>query len=236
MRKVFFPSIERGYADHGWLKSYHSFSFASYYNPEKIHFGLLRVLNDDMVSGGMGFSSHPHDNMEIISIPLSGSLEHQDSMGNKHVISTGEVQVMSAGKGVIHSEKNHSKTEPVNFLQIWIFPKERNIEPRYDQKLFSFTEHKNALLPLVSPNGNANTLSINQDAYFYHGNITENATINFSLNDSKHGLYLFMLEGELEVDGQKLMTRDALGIAEVDQISIQGIKHSSFILIEIPMN
>lgn len=236
MKTIYHPSDKRGFADHGWLKSHHSFSFASYYNPEQIRFGLLRVLNDDSVAGGMGFGSHPHDNMEIISIPLSGSLEHQDSMGNKHVISQGEVQVMSAGTGVTHSEKNHSKTEPVNFLQIWIFPKLKDIQPKYDQKLFPFNEHKNDLLPLISPDGRENTLVINQDAFFYHGHITEGQGINFKLNDPKHGVYIFVLEGGISIEENKLSTRDGLGIYETDAIKINGLKESSFILMELPMN
>lgn len=235
MKTVYHPADRRGHANHGWLDTYHSFSFADFYDPERIHFGMLRVLNDDSVAGGMGFGTHPHDNMEIISIPLKGALEHQDSMGNKHVISAGEVQVMSAGTGVMHSEKNKDHHETVNFLQIWILPRLKNIEPRYDQRKFDFSRVKNDFLPLISPDGENDTLHINQYAWFYYGALSQKEKLSYNLKKTGHGVYIFVLEGELKVDSQILHRRDGLGISEATQFDLTANTETTFIVMEIPM-
>jgi quercetin 2,3-dioxygenase len=212
MKKVIHRAETRGLADHGWLKSYHTFSFANYHNANRMRFGLLRVLNDDRVAAGEGFGQHPHDNMEIISIPLQGSLEHKDSMGNQTVIRPNEVQIMSAGTGVRHSEYNHSKTEEVKFLQIWVFPKERNIKPRYEQKLYPHEERKNKLLTVVSPDHNVGSLWINQDAYFSLTDLDEGKSLNYKINKKGNGVYIFVLEGTIEAGGETLNKRDGMGI------------------------
>src|SRR5688572_5326587 len=196
MKTVLHTANSRGHADHGWLNAYHSFSFASYYDPARVHFGALRVLNDDTVDGGMGFGMHPHDNMEIITIPLSGELEHKDSMGNTGVISKGEVQVMSAGTGVHHSEKNKNANEQVKLLQIWVFPNKKNVKPRYDQKAFDLSASKNQLVNIVSPMGEATGLNIHQDAWFHLGKFDKDTNTSYTLKDKQHGVYAFVLDGE----------------------------------------
>lgn len=226
----------RGFADHGWLKTNHTFSFASYHDNERVHFGMLRVLNDDIVEGGMGFGTHPHDNMEIVSIPISGSLEHKDSMGHVQVIKEGEVQVMSAGTGVLHSEYNHSKTEDVNFLQIWVFPKESNIEPRYDQKIFTDADKKNKFLTVVSPDKNdSKAMWINQDAYFSLTRIDAGKEIEYSVNIKGNGIYLFVIEGNITVDGKEFSKRDGIGIENTDRVTIKSNSDSYILAIEVPM-
>jgi quercetin 2,3-dioxygenase len=232
MKTVLFPANERGHADHGWLNSYHSFSFASYYDPNKIHYGMLRVLNDDTVAPGMGFGTHPHDNMEIVSIPLEGILEHKDSMGHTQTLRPGEVQLMSAGTGLQHSEYNHSKTEAVKFLQVWVFPKERNIKPRYNQKMFDV---KNHWTTVVSPGGEDGSLDINQDAWFCLAKPNETETLSYELHAEDHGVYLFVIEGSAEIGDHKLGRRDAIGISETRSLKINAEKGSHLLLIEIPM-
>ncbi|WP_439881800.1 pirin family protein [Pontibacter sp. MBLB2868] len=234
-KKVIHKADTRGHANHGWLNSYHSFSFASYYNPERMGFGLLRVLNDDTVAPGMGFGAHPHDNMEIVSIPLSGELAHKDSTGNEKTIHTNEVQIMSAGTGLTHSEYNHSKTEPVKFLQIWVFPKERDIKPRYEQKSFKPEDRQNQLQTVVSPDKDSEAIWINQDAWFTLGTLKQGFSENYKLHNKEHGVYAFVLEGEVEVDGEKLSKRDAVGISEVDSIRIKADSDAELLLIEVPM-
>ena len=235
MKTVIHRADTRGHADHGWLNSYHTFSFANYYNPERHHFGMLRVLNDDTVAAGMGFGKHPHDNMEIVSIPLSGSLEHSDSMGNKTVIRSGEVQIMSAGTGVSHSEYNHSQDEEAKFLQIWVFPKERNIKPRYDQKQFSDEQKKNRFLTVISPEAPGETMWINQDAYFSLGSLDKDVTVDYPARNSGNGVYIFVLEGEVEAGGEKLGRRDGMGVSETDKISVKANERSEVLIIEVPM-
>jgi quercetin 2,3-dioxygenase len=236
MKQIFYPANERGTNDLGWLKANFSFSFASYYDPAKVHFGALRVLNDDIIAGGTGFGRHPHDNMEIITIPLSGALEHKDSMGNVGVITAGEVQVMSAGTGIEHSEYNHSKTEAANTLQIWLFPKVRNIEPRYDQKNFKDKLNLNQLTTLVSPDkGNNDTLWINQDATFSMGNFEAKKTINYEIKTTGNGVYIFVLDGSLKINGQVLNKRDALGVYDTVSITIETEAESQLLLMEVPM-
>jgi hypothetical protein len=236
MKKIIHRADSRGLADHGWLKSYHTFSFANYYNPERMRFGLLRVLNDDSVAGGEGFGKHPHDNMEIISIPLKGSLEHQDSMGNKSVIQPNEVQIMSAGTGVKHSEYNHSKTEEVKFLQIWVFPKENNIAPRYEQKVFSEQERKNQLKLVVSPGREDGALWINQDAYFSLGDLEQGVSINYKIKKEGNGVYLFVLEGTVDAAAESLNRRDGLGISESNSFDIKATSAAKILLMEVPMS
>lgn len=236
MKKIVHRSIDRGIAEHGWLHSRHSFSFSRYYNPEKMNFGLLRVLNDDIVEPGEGFGTHPHDNMEIITIVLEGQLEHRDSMGNGSVINEDDVQVMSAGTGITHSEFNPSDTDRVNLLQIWIIPKERGIKPRYDQKRFKVPE--GTVLKVVSGVKDDGTLFINQDASIYRGKLGKGSEYTFSFEKKGYGAYLFILEGSIILDDLTLNKRDAVGISESDQFSIRSGKEkdSEFILIEIPMN
>src|SRR5689334_1975528 len=197
MKKVLHKANTRGHADHGWLNAYHSFSFAGYYEPSRVHFGALRVLNDDTVAGGMGFGTHPHDNMEIITIPLSGQLEHKDSMGNTGVISKGEVQVMSAGTGIQHSEKNRNSKEEVKLLQIWVFPDEKNVTPRYDQRVFDLAGSKNKLLNIVSPMGDKEGLNIHQHAWFHLGKLDKDTNTTYELKDRNNGVYAFVIDGDV---------------------------------------
>lgn len=237
MKTIFFSNTDRGHANHGWLNSYHTFSFGGFHNPSKMNFGALRVLNDDTVNGGMGFSKHPHDNMEIVSIPLEGGLEHQDSMGNKTLIKKGEVQIMSAGTGVFHSEKNESGKAPVKFLQIWVFPDKKNIEPRYDQKVFNLSARKNKFQTVVSPLGTTDEgVKINQNAWFSLVDLENENTLTYNLKDKNNGVYVFVLEGELEIDGQKLIKRDGLRITETELVTITSSQDAEVLLMEIPMS
>ncbi|MHA6248831.1 pirin family protein [Pontibacter sp. CAU 1760] len=234
-KKVIHKAATRGHANHGWLNSYHSFSFASYNNPERMGFGLLRVLNDDEVAAGMGFGAHPHDNMEIISIPLEGELAHKDSTGNSKVIRTNEVQIMSAGTGLTHSEFNNSKTVPVKFLQIWVFPKETNIKPRYEQKAFNPEDRVNQLQTVVSPDKNSDAIWINQDAWFTLGSLQAGFSEAYKLHQPGNGVYAFVLQGEVEIDGEKLGKRDGMGISETDAFQIKASGDAEVVLIEVPM-
>jgi redox-sensitive bicupin YhaK (pirin superfamily) len=235
MKTVIHLADSRGLADHGWLKSYHTFSFAEYYDPERTRFGLLRVLNDDVVKPGMGFGSHPHDNMEIVSIPLAGSLAHKDSMGSEKVINTGDVQIMSAGSGLIHSEYNASKTEPVNFLQIWVFTKIKNIEPRYEQKTFSPESKRDNFRLVVSPLKDDGSIWINQDAYFSLGNFSGGNETEYKIHRKGNGIYIFVIEGHISAEGLDLNKRDAVGIEEKDSIKIKALDNSEILVIEVPM-
>ncbi|MDZ7605081.1 MAG: pirin family protein [Cyclobacteriaceae bacterium] len=230
---VYHSADSRGLANHGWLISRHTFSFAGYYNPDRVNFGALRVLNDDIVKPGMGFGSHPHDNMEIISIPLSGSLAHKDSTGVQREIKTGEVQIMSAGSGLVHSEYNHSRTEDVNFLQIWILPKLRNIAPRYDQKDFSKTLESGKMVTVVSPN-DPEALWINQDAVLSIGNLKKGTSLNHKLQFPGNGIYAFLIQGCVEVDGKTLNEKDGVGFMAQRKITIEVKEDSKLLLIEIP--
>jgi redox-sensitive bicupin YhaK (pirin superfamily) len=235
MKTVFHQASERGHADFGWLNSYHSFSFGRWYNPEKVHFGALRVLNDDIVKGGGGFGAHPHDNMEIISIPLNGSLAHKDSTGTDGIIKTGDVQIMSAGSGIQHSEYNESKTADVNFLQVWVLPKEENIKPRYDQKTFDHAGRKNKWQVVVSPDEKEGGVWINQDARFALTDVEAGKQISFSPKFSGNGVYIFVIEGEITVDGKKIGKRDAIGVSEANEFSISANQPSTLLAIEVPM-
>jgi len=231
--KIFHTADSRGLANHGWLISRHTFSFANYYNPDRINFGALRVLNDDIVQPGMGFGTHPHDNMEIISIPISGSLAHKDSTGTEKEIKTGEVQIMSAGSGIHHSEYNYSKTEEVNFLQIWILPKVKNIAPRYDQKDFSEELDNNNLVTVVSPQKDG-ALWINQDAELSLGKINKGSSITHKLNFKGNGIYAFLIDGKAKINDAVLNKRDAVGYFDLKEINIDSIEDSKLLLIEIP--
>jgi len=235
-RKTIHRADTRGYADHGWLKTYHTFSFADYYDPSRIRFGLLRVLNDDIVEPGMGFGTHPHDNMEIVTIPLSGALEHKDSTGGGGIIYTGDVQVMSAGSGLTHSEFNPSDTERVNLLQIWVYPKLRDVKPRYDQKTFDPKDRINKIHTLVSPIKNNGTLSLNQDTYFSLANLEKNKELVYNLNTKGNGVYIFLIDGRLQTSGEELNKRDGIGIENSDSVTVKALENSEILFIEVPMN
>jgi redox-sensitive bicupin YhaK (pirin superfamily) len=236
MKSIYYPANERGHNDIGWLKANFSFSFGPYYNPDKVHFGALRVLNDDIIAGGTGFGTHPHDNMEIITIPISGALEHKDSMGSIGVIHAGEVQIMSAGSGITHSEYNHSKAEAANTLQIWLFPKERNIKPRYDQKNFKEVLKLNEFATLISPDKNkTDALWINHDATFSMGDFEPGQKIDYNFNITGNGLYVFVIEGAAKIDGTTLNKRDGLGVYDTSSITIETEATSRILLMEVPM-
>ncbi|TWI83342.1 hypothetical protein IQ13_1452 [Lacibacter cauensis] len=235
MKKVLHKAGTRGHANHGWLNSYHSFSFAGYYNPERIHFGALRVLNDDTVAAGMGFGTHPHDNMEIISIPLSGDLKHKDSMGNEAIIKQGDIQVMSAGTGIAHSEMNARKDQEVKFLQIWVFPNKKNVEPRYGQITLDESKMKNNLLQVLSPNADDEGVWIHQDAWFSLGNLEKGFSAEYKLKSAENGVYAFVLEGDVTINGEALNKRDGLGISETDVLNIQADADARLLLMEVPM-
>lgn len=236
MKAVLFKAADRGSADYGWLKPNYYFSFAQYHNPEKVHFGLLRVLNDDFVAGGGGFSTHPHDNMEIVTIPFSGALQHKDSTGGNGVIKAGDIQIMSAGSGVQHSEFNASATDPVTLFQVWVFPKERNIKPRYDQRNFDTNDRQNKWQTVVSPLDSDQALWINQDARFALTNLDAGKEISYSTAFKENGVFLVVINGSVLVDGKQLNKRDALGISETDSFSIAASADAELLAIEIPMN
>jgi redox-sensitive bicupin YhaK (pirin superfamily) len=237
MQTVLHTADSRGDANHGWLHSKHSFSFANYYNPEKIHFGVLRVLNDDFVAAGMGFGLHPHDNMEIISIPLEGDLAHQDSMGNQTIIKHGDIQVMSAGTGVKHSEMNHNKDKPVKFLQIWVIPNKKDVTPRYDQITLDPANRINTLQQILSPNADDAGVWIHQDAWFHIGKFDLDFKTNYNVKKAGNGMYAFVLYGSFELAGQTLNERDALGITDFDQFELKALtKEAEILLMEIPLH
>ncbi len=234
MKTVVHKSDSRGYANHGWLESRHTFSFAGYFNPERVHFGALRVLNDDKVAGGQGFGTHPHNNMEIVSIPLLGDLEHKDSTGRNEVIKQGDVQIMSAGTGLQHSEYNHNEDKEVHFLQIWVLPKERNIEPRYEQKSYAAEDRMNKFQTVVSPNDN-NAVWINQDAHFSLANLDAGTSLDYQVKNDGNGVYVFVLNGELEAAGEVLDSRDAVAVTETDMINLKAKSYAEVLVIEVPM-
>jgi len=236
MKTIFYPENERGKNNIGWLKANFSFSFASYYDPNKVNFGVLRVLNDDIIAGGTGFGTHPHDNMEIITIPLEGGLEHKDSMGNTGVIRAGEVQVMSAGTGVYHSEYNASRTEEAKTLQIWLFPKERDIQPRYDQKDFKGFFKTNQLTTLISPVKSPDALWLNQDATFSMGDFEAGTSLNYDIKTPGNGAYVFVIEGSVKINSTVLNKRDALGVYDTSSFTIEPEDFSRFLIIDIPMS
>ena len=225
----------RGYANHGWLNAHHSFSFANYYNPERMHFGVLRVLNDDVIDAGMGFGTHPHDNMEIITIPLEGALEHKDSMGNTGIVQYGDVQVMSAGSGIQHSEYNKNKNEKLKLLQIWIFPNKKNVSPRYQQITLDLSDRENKFQQILSPVPETGSVWIHQDAWFHLGKFEKDNTVEYTIKKKGNGVYAFVIKGEVIIGGQKLNTRDALGITDADSIKIMAGSNMEILLMEVPM-
>lgn len=236
MKTTFFAASSRGKSKTDWLNSYHTFSFGDYHNVERMNFGVMRVLNDDTVKPGTGFDSHSHQNMEIITIPISGSLFHQDHLGNRSTIKKGEVQIMSAGTGIIHSEHNPSQDEPVNFFQIWIFPKEKQIMPRYGQKSFSENERKNKFQCVVSSDEKNGSLWINQDAHINLASIDEGKALTYKLRNTNHVTYVMTIEGSIDIAKQSLQSRDAIGIVDASEFEIQAKKKSELVLFEIPTN
>lgn len=235
VEKVIHRANERGSANHGWLQVNHSFSFAGFFDPDKVHFGALRVLNDDYIAPNKGFPTHPHDNMEIITIPLSGALAHKDSMGNSSTINAGEIQVMSAGEGVMHSEFNPLEKDWTNLFQIWIFPNKKNVAPRYDQFKIDDLNTKNRFAQLVSPNPEDEGSWIHQEAWINMGEFDANQEITYKLHDANSGAYLMVVEGEIEVENEKLSKRDAIGLSNIADIRIQISKEAKLMLLEVPM-
>lgn len=235
MKTIFHPAAERGKADFGWLNSHHSFSFGHFYHPEKMHFGALRVLNDDQVRGGAGFGAHPHDNMEIISIPLHGALAHKDSTGTDGIINTGDVQIMSAGSGIQHSEYNASKTDAVNFLQVWVYPKLQNITPRYEQKTFDTAGRQDKWQVVVSPDILDNAVWINQDSLFSLADVEAGKSIRYTPRFKGNGVFFFLLEGAISIGAQQLLQRDAIGVWESDAIELNVAENAKILAIEVPM-
>ncbi|MDD2635578.1 MAG: pirin family protein [Bacteroidales bacterium] len=235
MDTIIHKAETRGHANHGWLNTYHTFSFANYHNSERMNFGVLRVLNDDIVQAGMGFGTHPHENMEIVSIPLEGDLEHKDSMGNTTVIRHGEVQVMSAGTGITHSEYNKNKDKDVKFLQIWIFPNKINVTPRYDQISLKEIEKDNKFFQVLSPNKEAQGVWIYQDAWFHIGNFTKGNSDEYKVKKEGNGVYAFIIEGKVEINNNKLSKRDGIGIWNTDTINVKATENTRVLLMEVPM-
>lgn len=236
MNIVHHKADTRGKADHGWLKSRHTFSFANYHNPERMNFGVLRVLNDDTVSERMGFGTHPHRDMEIISIPLEGDLKHQDNMGNETVIKQGDIQVMSAGTGVMHSEYNNNPDKPVKFLQIWVIPNKTNVEPRYDQMTLNAADRKNKLQQVLSPNAEDAGVWLHQNAWFNMANLDKGKDVKYPLNDAEHnGVYAFILKGDATINGKTLNNRDGLGIWDVETLDIIADSDTEILLMEVPL-
>lgn len=233
---VLHKAATRGHANHGWLDSHHTFSFANYHNPDRMHFGVLRVLNDDRVDAGMGFGKHPHDNMEIISIPLEGDLEHQDSMGNSTVIRKGDIQAMSAGTGIFHSEYNKNADQLTKFLQIWIYPNKKNVAPRYDQITLDTNDRHNKLQQILSPNADDAGVWIHQDAWFHLGTFDKDFATEYQLKKSGNGIYAFVLKGDFTIGNIALNERDGLGIWDTDSISIIAkTADAEILLMEVPM-
>ncbi len=228
-------SKDRGHADHGWLKTFHSFSFANWHNPRRMGFGKLRVLNDDIVAPGRGFGLHPHDNMEIVTIVLSGAVEHRDSSGGHGIIKAGEVQHMSAGLGVRHSEMNASKSEPVHLLQIWVEPKEQDITPTYDQKSFSNEQRKNTLLPIVLGKKSRDALYMHQSGGFYWGLLDSGKEVMHKITGKNHCAYVFVITGEIKIEKYTIGEGDAAAISGLKSFTITAKKSSDILLIEVPI-
>ena len=235
MKTILHKAETRGHANHGWLDSHHTFSFANYYDPQRVHFGTLRVLNDDRVAAGQGFGQHPHDNMEIVSIPLFGDLEHKDSMGNVAVIRKGEIQVMSAGTGIFHSEYNRNADKETRFLQIWVIPDKKNVTPRYDQISITDIAKKDELYQILSPNPDDQGVWIHQQAWFHMGDLSEGWKGSYKLKGEDSGVYFFVLEGELVIAGQKLGKRDGLGVSETSEIEITANSEAQLLIMEVAM-
>ena len=237
MKTILHSSASRGTADHGWLKTAHTFSFAGFYNPERVHYGVLRVLNDDWIAGGTGFGKHPHDNMEIVTIPMKGAVAHEDSMGTNGIINAGDVQIMSAGSGIYHSEFNASQTEALELFQIWVMPKLKNITPRYDQRSYNAADFKGQWKTVVSPLGtDIDSLQLNQDTYFNITELNAGESLSYALHGAQQGAFVFVIEGGIEVAGEKLRRRDAIGISQTDTIEVMAsAANTKVLLIEVPM-
>ncbi len=235
MNTIIHKADSRGIANHGWLIAKHSFSFADYYNPERMNFGVLRVLNDDIIAGGKGFGTHPHDNMEIITIPLKGALKHKDNMGNGTVIKEGDIQVMSAGTGIMHSEYNANNDMEVNLLQIWLIPNKKNVKPRYGQTSFKNIEKKNEFYQILSPSKNEQGVWIHQNAWFYLGEFDKLEKCHYNLNDKSNGVYIFIIEGAADIAGFDLNKRDGIGIWDSENIEINTKPNTKILLMELPM-
>jgi quercetin 2,3-dioxygenase len=235
MKTIIHKADSRGHANHGWLDTYHTFSFANYYDPTRIQFGALRVLNDDTVEAGRGFGTHPHDNMEIVSIPLEGDLEHKDSMGNVSVIKHGDVQVMSAGTGIYHSEYNKNKNSRVKFLQIWVFPNKQNVTPRYDQITLNIEDRHNRLQQILSPDPEDEGVWIYQNAWFHLGKFDKGTIAEYNIKADDNGVYAFILNGDVTINDQQLSKRDGMGTWDVDKLTIKADSDSEFLLMEVPM-
>lgn len=235
MKAVSHKSDSRGHADHGWLKTQHTFSFANYYDPSRIHFGALRVLNDDWIAPSQGFGRHPHDNMEIITIPFSGEVLHQDSMGNKGTIVPGEIQVMSAGTGVFHSEHNNSSREPLTLFQIWVMPNKKNVTPRYDQITISDLAKKNELYQILSPNADDQGVWIHQDAWFHLGDLDKGIQVEYQLKRKESGIYVIVVEGKIDIEGFELNKRDGIGLSELEAAKITALEDTKVLVMEVPM-
>ncbi|MDR9397877.1 pirin family protein [Salibacter sp.] len=236
MKKILYPSSSRGHANHGWLNTHHSFSFANWFNPDQMHFGALRVLNDDEIAGGMGFGTHPHKDMEIVTIPLEGDLEHKDSMGNSSVIKAADVQVISAGTGIEHSEFNHNKDEVCKLLQIWVFPRKKHVEPRYDQITLDQSKMKNQFSQIVSPNENDEGVWVHQNTWFHLAELDEGKSLDYKIKrGANNGVYFFLLEGSAKVSDETLNKRDAVGIWDTESIQVKATEKSKLLAIEVPM-
>ena len=236
MNSVLHKSDTRGHADHGWLMANHTFSFANYYNPERMNFGVLRVLNDDTIAPERGFGTHPHDNMEIITIPLEGDLKHRDNMGNGTVIKNGDIQVMSAGTGITHSEFNANNDSYCKLLQIWLFPNKKNVTPRYDQIALESISKHNKLYQILSPNKEDQGVWIHQEAWFHLGNYNKETEEKYILNNKNNGIYFFVISGKINIDGQILNQRDGMGIWDIDSINFSANKNSKLLLMELPLS
>lgn len=236
MKTVIHKANTRGQANHGWLKANHSFSFANYYNPERMNFGVLRVLNDDQIAAGKGFGTHPHDNMEIITIPLSGQVKHQDSMGNSGIISPGEIQVMSAGTGIQHSEFNKNQDEDLKLLQIWLMPNKQQVTPRYDQLSYTELKSNSSFTQILSPNADDAGVWIHQNAWFHLGDMNNNDSFTYTLNDPSNGVYAFIIEGDATIEDESLSQRDGMGIWDSTEIKIKSNAESKVLLMEVPMH
>ncbi|HUS86998.1 MAG TPA: pirin family protein [Bacteroidales bacterium] len=236
MNTIVHKSNTRGHVDHGWLQTYHTFSFAGYYNPERVHFGTLRVLNDDVIAPGQGFGTHPHENMEIITIPLSGMVAHKDSMGNEGVIREGEVQVMSAGTGITHSEFNGSNDKEVKLVQIWIFPREKGLKPRYGQLSLDDLKVKDKLFEVISPSKNGSGLWLNSDSWLFMGDFENDQEMIYDLKKKGNGVYLFVISGSIYIGDHDLESKDGIGISDFDQIRIIIKGGTHLLLMEIPMS
>ncbi len=235
MKTIFYKAESRGYANHGWLETWHSFSFANYYNPDRVQFGMLRVLNDDRIDGGEGFGLHPHKNMEIVTIPLEGAVKHTDSMGHEELIQVGEVQRMSAGTGVFHSEYNGFADKVLSLFQIWVLPEKQNIEPSYEQKAFSADEQKNKFQIIVSPSGEANSLVIHQHAWFSLIDMDESTTQRYQLHHADNGVFMLLIDGQVEIENEQLKKRDAIGVWQSQYVDIKSVEFSKLLIIEVPL-